>query len=136
MTQTTLAPLHVGISVTDMDQAIAWYEENLSFRLVKDDGFLPPLEARVCFLQHGAFQIELFQYRDPKPLPPDRRHPNTDLQTVGTKHIAFGVRDLDALKARLTANGVEIAHEVAMNGDHVLFIRDCCGTLIELIETG
>lgn len=130
-----LRPLHVGISVTDMDQAIAWYGENLDFHLVKDDGFLPPLGARVCFLQQGDFQIELFQYQDPKPLPPDRRHPNTDLQTVGTKHIAFGVSDLETLKARLIANGVEIAHEVNMNGDHVLFIRDCCGSLIELIGT-
>lgn len=130
-----LEPLHVGISVTDMDQAIAWYGENLDFHLVKDDGFLPPLGARVCFLRQGDFQIELFQYQDPKPLPPDRRHPNTDLQTVGTKHIAFGVSDLETLKARLTANGVEIAHEVNMNGDHVLFIRDCCGSLIELIGT-
>lgn len=130
-----LEPLHVGISVTNMDQAIAWYGENLDFHLVKDDGFLPPLGARVCFLRHGDFQIELFQYQDPKPLPPDRRHPNTDLQTVGTKHIAFGVSDLETLKARLTANGVELAHEVNMNGDHVLFIRDCCGSLIELIGT-
>ena len=129
-----LRPLHIGISVTDMDQAIAWYGKHLGLQLVKDDGFLPPLGARVCFLQQGDFQVELFQYQDPKPLPPGRRHPNTDLQTVGTKHIAFGVSDLDAVKARFTANGVEIAHELAMNGDHVLFIRDCCGTLIELIE--
>lgn len=84
-----LRPLHIGISVTDMDQAIAWYGKHLGFQLVKDDGFLPPLGARVCFLQQGDFQVELFQYQDPKPLPPGRRHPNTDLQTVGTKHIGL-----------------------------------------------
>ena len=60
-----LRPLHIGISVTDMDQAIAWYGKHLGFQLVKDDGFLPPLGARVCFLQQGDFQVELFQYQDP-----------------------------------------------------------------------
>ena len=92
-----LTPLHVGISVKDMDEALGWYQKNLGFQLVKDDGFLPPLGARVCFLQHGSFQIELFEYQAPKPLPPDRLHPNLDLQTIGTKHIAFGVPDLAAL---------------------------------------
>ena len=129
-----LKPLHVGISVTDMDQALAWYRDNLGFELVKDDGWLPPLEARVCFVERDGFQLELFQYKEPKPIPADRLHPNLDLQTVGTKHVAFGVDDMDSVKARLLANGVEIAHEVAMNGDHVLFIRDCCGSLIELIQ--
>ncbi len=129
-----LTPLHVGISVKDMDEALDWYQKNLGFQLVKDDGFLPPLGARVCFLQHGSFQIELFEYQAPKPLPPDRFHPNLDLQTIGTKHIAFGVPDLAALKETLCANGVEIAHEITMGQDHILFIRDCCGTLIELIQ--
>lgn len=84
-----LTPLHVGISVKDMDEALDWYQKNLGFQLVKDDGFLPPLGARVCFLQHGSFQIELFEYQAPKPLPPDRLHPNLDLQTIGTKHIGL-----------------------------------------------
>ena len=96
---------------------------------------LPPTLGRPgLFLQHGSFQIELFEYQAPKPLPPDRLHPNLDLQTIGTKHIAFGVPDLAALKEALCANGVEIAHEITMGQDHILFIRDCCGTLIELIQ--
>lgn len=126
--------LHVGISVSDMERSLKWYEENLGFSLVKDDGYIPPLGARVCFVERDGFQIELFQYDQPKPLPKGRLLPNTDLQTVGTKHVAFGVTDMEAVKAQLTANEVEIAHEVAMGGDHVLFIRDCNGVLIELIQ--
>jgi catechol 2,3-dioxygenase-like lactoylglutathione lyase family enzyme len=129
-----LKPLHVGISVIDMEQAIRWYQDNLDFRLVKDDGWLPPLDARVCFLEQDGFQLELFQYRQPNPLPADRLHPNLDLRTVGTKHVAFGVENMAAVRTRLIKNGVDIAHEVTMGGDSVLFIRDCCGTLIELIE--
>lgn len=128
------SPLHVGISVSNMDQALRWYEEVLGFTLAKDDGYLPPLDARVCFVERDGFQLELFEYSSPIPQPEDRFLPNTDLRTVGTKHVAFPVSDMEAMKAHLAAHGVDIAHEARMHGDHVLFIRDCSGVLIELIQ--
>ena len=126
-------PLHVGISVSDMDAALDWYARNLDFRLVKDD-YAPPLKARVCFIQNGEFQLELFRYDDPKPIPQDRLAPNSDLQTVGTKHVAFEVSDMKALREKFVANGVDIAHEVVMEGNNVMFIRDNSGVLIEFIQ--
>ena len=126
--------LHVGISVRNMEESLVWYEKNLGFRLVKDDGYVPPLEARICFMEKDGFQLELFEYSRPNPIPTDRLFPNTDLQTIGTKHAAFSVTGMDEMKESLLANGVEIAHETEMNGEHVLFIRDCSGVLIELIE--
>ena len=69
-----------------------------------------------------------------KELPPDRLTPNSDLQTVGTKHIAFATEDMAALKAKFVENGVDIAHEVNMQGNSVMFIRDCNGVLIEFIQ--
>lgn len=127
-------PLHVGISVRNMKEALNWYEKNLGFTLVEDDGFIPPLGARICFVQNGDFQLELFEYEQPKPLPEDRLTPNSDLQTIGTKHVAFEVERMAEMRARLVENGVDIAHEVEMNGNKVMFIRDCSGVLIELIE--
>lgn len=127
-------PLHVGISVRNMEEALNWYEKNLGFTLVEDDGFIPPLGARICFVQNGDFQLELFEYEQPKPLPEDRLTPNRDLQTIGTKHVAFEVECMAEMRARLVENGVDIAHEVEMNGNKVMFIRDCSGVLIELIE--
>lgn len=127
-------PLHVGISVRNMEEALNWYEKNLGFTLVEDDGFIPPLGARICFVQNGDFQLELFEYEQPKPLPEDRLTPNSDLQTIGTKHVAFEVERMAEMRARLVENGVDIAHEVEMNGNKVMFIRDCSGVLIELIE--
>ena len=126
--------LHIGISVYDMAESVRWYGENLGFSLVKDDGYVPPLEAHICFLERDGFQIELFQYKSPKPLPEDRQTPNSDLQTVGTKHIAFQVADMAETRALLVKNGVDIAHEVTMGGESVMFIRDCNGVLIELIQ--
>lgn len=104
--------LHVGISVYNMEESLEWYEKNLEFKLVKDDGFVPPLKARICFIEKDGFQIELFEYEQPKKLPEDRLIPNSDLQTVGTKHVAFAVEDMSALKERFVANGVDIAHKV------------------------
>ncbi len=127
-------PLHVGISVLDMEESIAWYEKNLGFRLVKDDGFRPPLGGRICCLEQDGFQLELCRYEEPVPLPEERKSPNTDLRQVGTKHLALAVTGMEALKARFAENGVETALETEMHGEHVLFIRDCSGVLIELIE--
>lgn len=125
--------LHVGISVKNMEEALKWYETNLDFELVKDD-YVPPLKARICFIRNGDFEIELFEYDDPKPIPADRLTPNSDLQTVGTKHVAFQVPDMKALKEKFLANGVDIAHEVMMEGNDVMFVRDCSGVLIEFIQ--
>lgn len=126
--------LHAGISVYNMDESLKWYEKNLDFKLIKDDGFVPPLKARICFIANGDFQIELLEYEQPKKMPEDRLTPNSDLQTVGTKHVAFEVKDMAALKEKFLANGVDIAHEVTMEGNSVMFIRDCNGVLIEFIQ--
>lgn len=127
-------PLHVGISVTNMEVSLEWYEKNLGFRLLKDDGFVPPLKARICFIEKDGFELELFQYEDPKPIPEERKTPNTDLQTVGTKHVAFLTDDMKSLKEGFVANNVDIAHEVSMEGNAVMFVRDPDGVLIEFIQ--
>lgn len=126
--------LHVGVSVYSMEESLAWYEKNLDFKLYKDDGFVPPLGARICFIEKDGFSIELFEYEAPKPLPEDRLEPNSDLKTVGTKHMAFAVDDMDGLKQKFAENGVDIAMEGNMEGNKIMFIRDCNGVLIELIE--
>lgn len=127
--------LHVGISVYNMEESLDWYSKNLGYELISDE-YIPPLGARICFIGNDTFQIELFRYDNPKKMPEDRLVPNTDLQTVGTKHIAIATDDMEALKDRFIKNGVDIAHEVAMNKDKVMFIRDNSGVLIEFIQSG
>ena len=128
-------PLHVGISVNNMDESIEWYQKNLNFEVLNDN-YIPPLKARIVFIKNGDFEIELFQYDDPKPIPQERLTPNSDLQTVGTKHVAFLTVDMKALKEKFLTNGVDIAHEVVMEGNPVMFIRDNSGVLIEFIQKG
>ena len=134
MGENIVRALHVGISVKDMERSLKWYRDVLGFEKTKDF-YAPPLGARICFIRGcGGFEIELFQYDDPKEIPEDRRVPNTDLQTIGTKHAAFETDDMKALKERFVACGVDIAHEVTMTGESVMFIRDPDGVLIELIQ--
>lgn len=135
MSKNVTKVLHVGISVSDMERSLKWYKKVLGFdQLLKDD-YVPPLGARICFIRGcGGFEIELFQYDAPKAIPSDRLVPNTDLQTIGTKHAAFETDDMPALKAHFVACGVDIAHEVTMDGEAVMFVRDPDGILLEFIQ--
>lgn len=128
--------LHTGISVRNMAEAVEWYEKWLGFKQVEDLGFVPPLKAHLLFIEDkNGYQIELFEYENPKPTPEERLTPNSDLQTCGTKHLALAIDDADAFKEKFLAeNGGVIAHEVNMGADHVLFILDPSGTIIELIQ--
>ncbi|MBQ9023146.1 MAG: VOC family protein [Eubacterium sp.] len=134
MTSNITRVLHTGISVYNMEESVEWYRKNLGFEVVKDDGYVPPLKAKIVFIEKDGYQIELFEYDEPKKMPEDRLMPNTDLQTVGTKHVAFETDDMDALKEGFVANGVDIAHVVRMGQDAVMFVRDCNGVLIEFIQ--
>lgn len=122
-----LKPIHTGITVDNMEEALKWYRDNLGFELVSDK-YAEPFHMRICFVQNGDFQLELFQHDSGKPVPDYRRELTSDLQVSGTKHIAFGVSDLNALKEQFRANGVDIAEEM---GDDVMFVRDNSGVLLE-----
>lgn len=62
-------PLHTGISVYDMEESIAWYEKNLGFLVVKDDGFIALLRAHVVFLRGIIMRLSCFSLKLPIPLP-------------------------------------------------------------------
>ena len=129
-----IKPLHVGVSVPDVSASIAWYEEMLGFRLVFDK-YIEQLPARVAFMKQGDFSIELFEVEGAAPLPADRRVPNLDIRTHGTKHVAYAVKDLKTLMESLKSKGVDVAMDLfPMEGDLVAFIRDNTGNLIELIQ--
>ena len=132
----SLRPNHCGISVPDIESGIAWYGKMLGFE-VKSRMAVETLRAEIAFLSNGDFQIELFEVTDAKPLPEGARSPNLDLQTHGTKHIAFAVKDLEELVAYLKSHDADIAMDVSQMPDgKVAFIRDNAGILIELIEPG
>lgn len=131
-----IKPLHVGISVGDIQAAIQWYQSILGFSLLCCRHF-PALNTQIAFLKLGDFEIELFEPDQPNPLPDERRLPITDLQTPGTKHIAFSTDDIETLFADFREQGVDIVFgpvESPPKDALFGFIRDNSGVLIEFIQ--
>ena len=128
-----IKPDHLGISVPDMDASLAWYERVLGFEL-DFRVYLDIIPAHVAFIQRGSFRIELFQLEQAKPLPEERRMPNTDLQTHGNKHICFGVQDMEQMLEHLNKEEADIVFTKVIQGTPTTFLRDNSGNLIEMIE--
>jgi methylmalonyl-CoA/ethylmalonyl-CoA epimerase len=130
----SIKPLHVGVSVPDIDASITWYSEVLGFTL-EFQTYLAHIKSKIAFLRHGDFSVELFEIEGAAPLPEERRTPNLDIRTHGTKHVAFGVKDIRKFVEVIKARNADIAMDVFPQGnDLVAFIRDNAGNVIELIQ--
>lgn len=104
----------VGMTVSDMDRAVAFYTKALAFRVVSDREVAGrPYElltgvfgarSRIVRLRLGEEHIELTEFLSPRgrPVPHDLRGNDRLFQ-----HIAIVVRDLDAAYRVLRAAGVE-----------------------------
>jgi len=114
--QTSLvqAVTSVGITVSDMEEAIRFYTDVLDFQKISDvEVFGRPYELlqgvfglrmRVVEMQLGQERIELTQYLTPqgRPIPVDSRSNDLWFQ-----HIAIVVRDMDAAYEKLRRFQVE-----------------------------
>ncbi len=128
-----MVPHHVGVSVPDLDESIAWYGRMFGFE-VETRAFIDIIPAEVAFLRRGSFRIELFQVAGAAPLPADRREPNRDVRTHGTKHLCYAVRDMGGTVAELRGRGADVVFEKTVQGTPMAFIRDNAGNLIELLQ--
>ncbi|RRW40420.1 VOC family protein [Pseudomonas luteola] len=129
----SLKPHHGGISVPDLNAAIAWYSEMLGFTL-ENRQYIPQIPATVAFIRQGDYRIELFELEGAAPLPPDRREPHLDLLTHGHKHLCFAVPDVTQAFDILRSKGADIVFERVIEGTPMGFLRDNAGNLLELIQ--
>jgi methylmalonyl-CoA/ethylmalonyl-CoA epimerase len=139
-----LKPHHVSYSVPDMDRAIAFWRDIFGFEL-KFRFDVKAIGGQGAFMTSPALQIELWEVAGSVPVPEDRKQPNSDLKTAGTKHLAFQLDDLPAVLKRLDQAGVSIAavqsspdqpmraYEGPVEKAFSAFIRDPFGSLIELL---
>jgi methylmalonyl-CoA/ethylmalonyl-CoA epimerase len=131
-----MKPLHVGISVRDIEEAIAWYKNILGFELLWCKDFAE-LNSKIAFIKNGDFEIELFEHYESIMIPEERIMPKSDIQTQGTKHIAFGIENIIDLFNEFKNNGVDIVFGPVESPpkDAIFgFIRDPSGVLIEFIQ--
>jgi catechol 2,3-dioxygenase-like lactoylglutathione lyase family enzyme len=114
---TQLSVNHVGLTVPDMDRAIAWYGDVLGFRLIyrRMLEYRPEVpEVREVFgerfrkadqahlLSANGVGIELFQFIDPPVRPPAD---NFAYAETGLFHLCVTEPDIDDLVARIVAHG-------------------------------
>ena len=124
---------HVGISVPNLEESIAWYKKMLGFDVVSrmggNNGML------VALIKRGNCHIELFQVAGAKSLPEYRRDPSADLRVHGISQMAFQVADVQAAVKELKAKGAEVAMgPVDSAGVAFAFVRDNSGNCFELIQ--
>ena len=127
-----LAVHHVGVTVTDLERSVAFYE-GLGFRRAATFG--PPDGSRtIVQLSLGDGMVELFAYRDgvaPSGAPA--------APLAGLKHIGLSTADVRATLAELEVAGlVEPGIPVNETGTGITmaFITDPDGTSIELLSLG
>ena len=127
---------HIGISVANLEESIAWYKEMLGFEeVMRMDQGVTIEKMIIGHIKRGNCYIELFQVAGAKPLPEYRRDPNADLAVHGLKHFGLQVDDVHAAVKELKAKGVEVAMEpIDTPGAAFAFIRDNSGNAFELIE--
>lgn len=144
-------PDHFSFSVPDIEQAIAFWRDVFGFA-VEQRFEIAAIPAQGAFMTHGGFRLELWQVAGSAPVPAERRAPNSDLKTQGTKHIAFTVPDAQAAIDALVRRGVRIAAVQRSFSEPMLpeadpsmdaarskrpavaaFIQDPAGSLIEII---
>jgi catechol 2,3-dioxygenase-like lactoylglutathione lyase family enzyme len=144
---------HINIIVSDLERSARFYTELLGFeetRRAQLKGIwieaivgLAGVEADVVYVQPPGDgpRIELLFYRSPQgQVLPE----NALANTIGLRHIALRVHDMDATYARLKEAGVEfIGPPTAVPGSVVkhdegrkrlCYFRDPDGVLLELAE--
>jgi catechol 2,3-dioxygenase-like lactoylglutathione lyase family enzyme len=139
---------HVGITVPDLDRALAFYNGVLGLEYfdppspifdhaeLSDAVGVPDAALRQVNLALGDSIVELLEYTSPEPPAATPVPANAH----GAAHLAIEVADVEVTKADLEAAGVEFLGEVNVVDEGVLagwrwvYFRDPFGILLELVE--
>ncbi|MEJ5979515.1 VOC family protein [Novosphingobium sp. PS1R-30] len=135
---------HIGISVSDMTRAIAFFRDVLGAQVTEPHLYddprigtvvgLPGLRNVICQASVGGKRFELLQYVAPEGRQADNHRPCDP----GHMHVALAVEDIEAFIARMKLHGFEPANPVQRGmGGHGLSAAYCYGfdgLVFELIE--
>ena len=135
---------HVGVTVSDIERSIEFYERNFGFKVVGrnvfDEAFFAAAPTLYGFKDTtcpmalmaapGGVLIELFQFI------PQLEKEHVPWNRIGITHIALVTDSVPDMCPQLRANGVEFCMEPMLRGDggYWLFLRDPDGNMIELME--
>lgn len=114
--------LHAGLLVSNLQTACTFYESVLGLIQVPR----PELPYPGAWYALGSQQLHLMQLPNPDQTSVRPAHGGRD------RHIAFGVTDIETLKARLVAKNVEFTQ--SRSGRAALFCRDPDGNTLEFVQ--
>jgi len=134
---------HTGIVTNDLDVSLHFYRDLLGFRIVRQmdeagvclDNILATDGVKVTTVKMEVFDgqmVELLHYTSHH-----SRQVQPEVSNVGLSHIAFTVKDLNAVYESLQREGVEFNCPPQLSSDgavRVTFCRAPEGTFIELVE--
>lgn len=118
------ALLHAGLLVSDLTRAKAFYETVVGLQPSPHRPELPyPGE---WYDLGGGQQLHLMGLPNPDADAVRPAHGGRD------RHIAFGIKDMDALKARF--DSADVPYSVSKSGRAALFCRDPDANTLEFVE--
>ena len=135
---------HLGLCVSDLERSLRFYcglfgfEEvhrlDLSGEAVSKLNEMEDVVVTSVFLERDGWRLELMAFDAPDVV---ASNAPTPLNRLGFTHIAFRVRDLDAVCDAIEAHGGGIlrASEIALPGPtRAIMVHDPDGQRIELLE--
>ncbi len=134
---------HVGITAVDFEGTKKFYSV-LGFEEMKSWTY-EPRKMKACMMKNAEGKcIEIFFFEDYIPAPDtvgshferDGVAIEEDLPQIGLKHVAFRVKDLKAVVAKLQSEGLcgEVDFMPGGLGNTYCFIRDPNGVFVEFME--
>lgn len=118
---------HIAILCSDRARSLAFYE-TLGFRLERNH-IRPERNDEILMLQGHGITLELFITDTCPPRP-------TNPEAYGLRHLALGVRHIEALMQKLKDAGYapEELRRDSFDGEKMTFVKDPDGLPIELHE--
>lgn len=121
---------HIAYGCADRRRMEAFYTKVFGFKRARV--FNPGTAGQFVMLRLGAVCLEFFQ------APPEAAEMRATEQTVGYRHLAIEVEDLEAKILEIQAEGLEVDPIVDCSavtpGLRVAFFRDPEGNVVELMQ--
>ena len=136
---------HIGICVSDLESALAFYRDALGFReLSRLDVSgaaadtlleLQGTQLHAVYLERDAVRIELLWFEEPGHRGEGNPRP---MNQLGLTHLSFRVEDLEAVLASIERAGGRVLEPTRIDNPEfqarVAFATDPDGTRIELVQ--
>jgi len=139
---------HVGVCVSDLERAKAFYRDGLGFaegvasnsrnEVANLLGLAPDIDMITQMMLMDHTVVELIHFDNPAAIPADGLRP---MNQMGLTHLSFTVNDVDAAAQHLVKHGATLRPETRTsipfpNGEscELVFITDPDGTRIEIYQ--